>query len=469
LFGWAVTASAVQLAVHGEFGSKLQTTDSLGMISQDGSQGIITARDEIDNQDLDDTWAELQYRLWTVATSDDGNVKGVWAMEYGTHNFGSSFLGFANDNGDFEMRLAYVDFQLPYFQSENRLAVGLQEVDISKWLWAETAAGIRNYGSFDVGATKVAYQIGWARQSDNTPYYNSDNDSFETENNDADYWFAKVDFNLKDIAKVDNFDIGLFFVYANNQEENGEFTDNEPWWLGGEVQFLGFKGIEFEGTLIYEGGDGAVVNNQETDISAWFVAASAGYHWTSQFKTTFTFWYASGDDNSGDKDQDNYEAIETDTYGSVVLFEDATFDDAYFVSNKPYLKMNSRSYTVSGNSYTLNGNDPGFLMFRLRADYQATPKLALAAALSYMQFDENPKVTINNNSKSFDDDIGWELDGYVKYELYPGLTIDLVAGYLWAGDGLDAYAFKTTTPTSLNDLGKADDMYRVSLGVTYAF
>ncbi len=429
LFGWAVTASAVQLAVHGEFGSKLQTTNSTGMIAQGGvekfSVNHVYVNDEVNGQDLDDTWAELQYRLWTVATSDDGNVKGVWAMEYGTANFGGDALEFANDTkGQFEMRLAYVDFQLPYFQSENRLAVGLQEIDISKWLWAETAAGIRNYGSFDVGATKVAYQIGWAREDDNI-------DKTGINNDDADYWFAKVDFNLKDIAKVDNFDIGLFAVYANDSKNS-----KQPWWLGGEVQFVGFKGLEFEGTFIYECGDGV----NDADISAWFAAASVGYHWTEQFKTSFIFWYASGDDNLSDKDQDNYDAIETDTYGSVILFEDATFDDAYYASSNPYL------------------NELGFLMFRLRADYQATPKLTLALAGNYMMFDEDVKNTINGKEIK-DDSIGWEIDGYVKYELYPGLTVDLVGGCLFPDDALDAYT----------ENGDADTMYRVSLGVTYSF
>ncbi len=427
LFGWAVTASAVQLAVHGEFGSKLQTTNSTGMIGQGGADFTINnvnTNDEYNGQDLDDTWAELQYRLWTVATSDDGNVKGVWAMEYGTVNFGQSgALEFANDEGrSFEMRLAYVDFQLPYFQSENRLAVGLQEVDISKWLWAETAAGIRNYGSFNVGATKVAYQIGWARENDLM-------DNTGANNDDTDFWFAKVDFNLKDIAKVDNFDIGLFAVYANDSENS-----EQPWWLGGEIQFVGFKGLEFEGTFIYECGDG--LNN--ADISAWFAAASVAYKWTDQFKTSFIFWYASGDDNATDNDQDNYTAIETDTYGSVILFEDATFDDAYYASSNPYL------------------NDLGFLMFRLRADYQATPKLSLAAAVNYMMFDEDVENTTYNIK---DDSIGWEIDGYAKYELYPGLTVDLTAGCLFPDDALDAYAAN----------GDADTMYRVSLGVTYSF
>lgn len=50
--------------------------------------------------------------------------------------------------------------------------------------------------------------------------------------------------------------------------------------------------------------------------------------------------------------------------------------------------------------------------------------------------------------------------------MYPGLTVDLATGYLWAGDGLDAWADKDGNGLVDSD---ADDMYRVSLGVTYTF
>ncbi len=446
-FAWAMSASAFQLEFHGEFGNKIQTTNTLGMIDKAGKKDISITQytapgtsttnfypvDELGSQDLDDTWAELQFRLWGVASSDDGNIKGVWSMEVGTLRYGESSdgygLAFENEGKDIEVREMYVDFQLPYFQSENRLSLGLQEVDINEWLLAEIGAGIRNYGSFMVGQTKVDYQIGWLRSDDSIRWdaaYNT---------NDNDYWFGKVDFELKELLGVDKFDVGLFAVYGNLAQEN-----NQPYWLGAELDFFGFQGVLFDLDLIYLGGDYG-----DDDYDAWFFHGTAGYQFNEQLKASFTFWYASGDDKPNSGDMEAYQTIMTDTYGSVVLFEDATFDDGWYVSADPYLD-----------------NNLGFLMYRFRVDYQATPKLALAAAINYMQFDEDAEYIDNTGRKTSDDSIGWEIDVYADYELYKGLSVNLAAGYLFTDDGMDVYSKAAGE-------GDADDMYRLSVGVTYSF
>ncbi len=434
VFAWAMAASAFQLEFHGEYGTKIQTTNTLGMVGKEGDVdwNEFAPVDEIGKQDLDDTWAELQFRLWTVASSDDGNVKGVWSMEYGTKRFGEDTSGagdgmaFANDEDDIEVRLMYLDFQLPYFCSENRLTVGLQQIDINEWLWHETAAGIKNYGSFTVGETKVDYQIGWARDADSID---------RNDTNDNDYWFAKVDFELKELLKVDTFDVGAFFVYANEAQNH-----IQPWWVGAEVNFAGYKGILFDLDLIYMGGDSDLPG--QDDLDAWFFHGTAGYQWTDQLKTSFTFWYASGDDDN-DGDIEYYNTIVTHTYGSIILFEDATFDDGWYASGNPYL-------------------DPqyGFFMYRFRVDYQATPKLNVAAAVNYMQLDED--VEYGGDS---DDSIGWEVDVYADYELYKNFKVNFAAGYLFTDDAMDVFAARATDGRE-ND---ADDMYRVTVGVSYSF
>ncbi len=419
VFMGAFTAQAVNLEVHGQFGNKIQTTNSTGLITGK------TAADQLNNKDLDDTWGELQFRLWTVASSDDGNVKGVWAMEVGTATYGDTTLGFATNATEIENRMMYVDFQLPWFASSNRLAVGLQWVTINPWLWDETAAGIRNYGSFDLGGTAFAYQIGWMRDDDNSEVRKNDIATPATgNNNDSDYWFARVDFAPKGLP-VENLNVGLFAVY--NMDAT---VDQNVWSLGIDGGFA-VSGVDVGLNLIYQTGDDDANNK---DISAWFFEGSLGYKVTEQMKVAFEFWYASGDDNPNDGDIENYQAIEMHTMGSVVLFEDATFDDGSYVSRNPYL------------------NSLGFIMYRLRADYQATPKLALCAAVNYMQYAED--------ASNGEDTLGWEIDFYADYELYKGLKLNLAAGYLFADDALDAYG---TSPAD------ADDMYRVSAGVTFEF
>ena len=452
--GWSISASAFQVELHGQFATKTQNTNTLGMIGKSGKKDIRPGNfapvDEIGNQDLDDTWGELQFRLWSVVSSDDGNVKGVWSMEVGTLRYGEhdtdGSLAFENEGKDIEVREMYLDVQIPWIQSENRLVFGLQEVDLNEWLLSEIGAGIRNYGSFTIGKTIVDYQIGWLREDD------SINDRLdEIGTNDSDYWFAKVDFELKELLGVDKFEVGIFGVYNNdctspefgNAESPGARFKGQPYWIGAELDFRGFKGIFFDLDGIYMGGDvDAVTRGEETrnydDFSGYFLHATLGYEWTEQLKTSFTFWYASGDD--GGSDYNAYRTIMTDTYGSIVLFEDATFDDGWYVSADPYLD-----------------NDLGFFMYRFRVDYQATPKLALAAAVNYMQFDED----VDYNGKS-DDEIGWEIDLYTEYEIYKGLKANINFGYLFTDDGMDNYAEAVGE-------GDADDMYRFSFGLTYTF
>jgi len=188
--------------------------------------------------------------------------------------------------------------------------------------------------------------------------------------------------------------------------------------------------------------------DDDMDHDAWLLYAELGYKVNEQTKASFLWWWATGDDDPYDGDVKNFDAIDTHTFGSVVLFEDAAFDDGYMVSRHPYL------------------NNLGFQMYRLRVDYQATPRLSLAAAVNYMKFDEDAYWRDEAGNVKNDDDIGWELDVYAKYELYKDLTLNVAAGYLWAGDALDAWADKNGNGQVDSD---ADNMYRVSVGVTYTF
>ena len=461
--GWSLSASAFQVELHGQFGTKNQTTNTLGMIDKGGKtnipkvlhegqrpaegQHVLAPVDEIGKDDLDDTWGELQFRLWSVVSSDDGNVKGVWSMEVGTLRYGekdeAGSLTFKNEGKDIEVREMYLDVQIPWIQSENRLIFGLQEVDINEWVLSEIGAGIRNYGSFTVGKTIVDYQIGWLREDDSINY-RWDGSPYT---NDSDFWYGKIDFELKEHFGVDKFQVGIFGIYNNDCTESADDRfKGQPYWVGLELDFQGFKGIIFDLDGIYLGGDADEVNGEaRDDYDAWFLHATLGYQWTNQLKTSFTFWYASGDDNGEGDDYEAYRTVMTDTYGSVVLFEDATFDDGWYVSDNPYLD-----------------NDLGFIMYRFRVDYQATPKLALAAAVNYMQFDEDVEYVDPAGHKSSDDAIGWEVDLYLTYEIYKGLTSNIAFGYLFTDDGMDTYAKYVGE-------GDADDMYRFSFGLTYSF
>ncbi len=408
LFGWAVTASAVQLGIHGQLAHKVQTANTLGITEDRIANNNVVLNQDV--SDISDTWASLQYRLWFDIASDDGNVKGVWAFEVGSAKFGADgILDVANagDTDAYQTRLAYVDVRLPWFASENRVAIGLQEIDISPWLFKEIATGIVNHGSFDAGTAKVEYQLGWVRERQDDVWF---------DNTDA--WFGTVAFDVEPVK------VKAFGVYQ---------TNDEPWYIGAEVSATPMPGLDVALTGIYEGGNDAADN----DYSAYLVAFNAGYQVTDQFKASFCFWYASGDDQPNTGDHENYQAIKTDTFGSVIFFEDGAFDDGVYASSNPYVL-----------------EDNGFYIFRVRGDYQATPRLSVAGAVNYMAFAED--VVSGNQSEN---SIGWEFDAYANYELYKNVNANLAAGYLVSGDALDL----------LSGVNDADNLYRVSVGLTYTF
>ncbi|QJA06668.1 hypothetical protein FVE67_07610 [Thermosulfurimonas marina] len=482
---WAGLGQAAKVELHGQFGAKLQTTNSWGMLEKsetpnlvNGLQGAYTQWYKLDARngaggegltvdsvkdangndvDLDDTWASLQFRLWAVASSDDGKVKGTWAMEVGSLRFGENGgLELRNDNENIEVRQMSLEFALPFGQSLGlRLRAGLNPYFVNRFLWNETAPGIDLMGKTTLGQVDTTFVFVWVRGFDNTWLD-------ENQNNDFDAYAGVFIFDLAKVLNVDKAMAKVFFIPMNGQEgvsvpyNVGEklSTDVQPWYLGGDAQFA-VRGVDVDLGLIRMGGDAGDIDNdtKDEDFDGWFFYADLGYQVNEQTRVSFLFWWASGDDNSTKGDVESYMAVDTHTEGSVVLFEDGAFDDGYAVSSAPYL------------------NQLGFQMYRLRVDYKATPKLSLAAALNYMKFDEDAKWTDANHKTHKEDEVGWELDLYAKYELYPGLTVDLAAGYLWAGDALDAWARKAVDndyhPTG--GYTDADDMYRVSVGVTYTF
>ncbi|MBT8370099.1 MAG: hypothetical protein KJO34_03990, partial [Deltaproteobacteria bacterium] len=63
-----------------------------------------------------------------------------------------------------------------------------------------------------------------------------------------------------------------------------------------------------------------------------------------------------------------------------------------------------------------------------------------------------------------EDAVGFELNGYLKYMLYKNVEFKINAGYLWAGDALDA--FETGTD---RDGDSDQNIFGSSFRVRYKF
>jgi hypothetical protein len=148
--------------------------------------------------------------------------------------------------------------------------------------------------------------------------------------------------------------------------------------------------------------------------------ADAGYK-LGQHKFTYTFWYASGDDNAKDDDFNGFLAIDLDRDDNLTLFEGLYSDDATYFTERPYLL------------------DKGFIMNKIAWDYQWTEKLTVGTAAMYMWTAQDIEYVDSNGRNQSNNDIGLELNAYVKYMLYKNVELAINAGYLFAGDAMDAF------------------------------
>jgi hypothetical protein len=343
---------------------------------------------------------------------------------------GGSYSG---DSVNIETRWAYTDFQLPWVENKARTMIGLQPFRVNPWLWEETAMGVNFRGAY----REVDYQLAWMR----TFEVNVNSEDIDN-SDDLENFLARVDFKPAERLKT-----GLFVLYEKGDPKSSDepinpreyavkfFADSVDLNLfnfgidGSYSVPLNTGNLFFNWDLIYEIGniDDATFDDSEFsgttvsedfDVRAWFAHADVGYN-RGKTKLTYTFWYASGDDDATDNDFDGYLSIDVDRFDSLVLFENYT-DDNYF-SERPYML------------------DKGFIMNKLALEYQATPKCKLGLAGMYMMTAEDIEYIDTDGVKRDRSHIGFEMDGFISYMLYENVELAVNAGYLFAGDAMDAF------------------------------
>ena len=464
MLSMAVPAMAVDFEFHGDMNHQFRL-----MTNQNGFMMADTSRVQTDDQDLisddstNESFALFKYRLWTTASSDNGAVKGVFAAELGGIRFGDSDNGggFTGDGKNIEIRWAYTDFAL----GNGRVKVGLQPFSVNKFFWAETATGV----DYKVGNLELAWMRG-----------------YEVTNTDGDNDFKDLDglYVRYNVQAGDNVKIGLFGTWLTSDglttsdtvttagsvdvsvDENGVVTEEVT---AESTSFVGapdlnyakeFKGIDLD--LYTFGVDGGMTAGNlfaNWDLMYQTGDYAEGYDFGGYFghfdlgakigkgKLTYTFWYASGDDDRTDDDLDAFVSVDVDisaAYSSIVLFEGYTDDN--FFSTVPYIQ------------------DKGFIMNRIGYDFKATDKLTVNVAAMYMMTAEDIETDTNDDGLTDyeDDSIGFELDAGVSYQMYKGLELAIQVGYLMADDALDFYEVD-------QDGSSDEDIYVVNSRIRYKF
>ena len=453
----AAPAFAVDFTFNGDLNHRFRLyTNNASFFNGAGQtydRGIIT--DGTSN----DTMAEIKYRLWTTASSDDGAIKGTYAIEVGGIEFGNGDRGgsFSGDGTYVETRWAFTDFAL----AGGRVRCGLMPINVNKFLWNETVTGI----DFKVAAGAGDLTVAWYRgyqvvDTDNSP-------------EDLDAFYVRYDLKPAEGTKVGffglwqtsdgatatdtvttpasvayNYTTGIWDKTAASPSLVSAPTANYAKSFGGydlDLYTLGVDGSMKAGSFfanwdfMYQFGD----MMEEYDFGGYFAHVDVGTN-VGKGKLTYTFWYASGDDDDTDSDADAFVSTDVDINSqySVVLFEGYN-DDDYF-SETPYIQ------------------DKGLIMNRIGFDFQATDKLKVGVAALYLMTAEDIEYVDDNGDLQKEDSIGFEFDAYASYKLFSKTEAAIQFGYLAADDAMDFYEVDC-------DGSSDEDVFIVSSRIRYKF
>lgn len=444
----AAPAMAATFVVHGDLNNRFNLySNHSELYSGAGGleQGVADTK-LIGQETTNTTWGDIKYRLWTEAATNDGKVKGVYAIELGAIRFGDSNKGgaYSGDGKNIETRWAYTQFQLPNVESKAQVRIGLMPFKINSFVWNETAMG--------VAYTTDSYELAWMRGNEIFNSTAGDN------NNSGDAFSAR--FNLKPAEDVK---LGLFAVYQTQDGKTASTIDAGKWEIkkfkdtSYDIYTIGVDGGTTVGDIfvnwdaIYQTGefnnvafasiDGTTAND-DIDLSAFLLHADVGIN-LGKNRLTYTTWYASGDDDDNDDNFDAFVSTDVDRFESIVLFEGGYTDDNYG-TERPYL---------------LN---KGMFLNKLAFDQQTSSKLKWGGSMLYMMTAEDITYTDDNGKAQANSDIGLEFDAYISYKLYENVELALNGGYLFVGDAMDTF--------EIDRDGSADeDIYRITSRLRYKF
>ena len=457
---FSVPAGATKLSFHGDMNHRFL----LGTDHNEFIRTLDSYNNVIDDGDNYDNFAEIKYRFWFEAASDDGAYKGVFATEIGGLRFGETGkLGYSGDKVQMEVRWGYFDFQLPFAEQKSRVRIGLQPINVNSFLWQETVGAVKLYGS----AGSFDYQLAWARgyEADTTSETDADL------RNDQDAFYGRLDFKPQE-----GTDVGLLALWQfNNIDKTDETAPNNYTLNAQDWEFKKFGAKSFDVSLVtlgidgkwnsgnffakwdlmYQTGsmddviftdlDGDVKPIEDYDVSAYFLHGDLGMK-MGKSTLTYTFWYSSGDDDCDDDDFEAFMATDIDRFDNIVIFEGGYVDDNYFTE---------RQYIM----------DKGFIMNKLNLDYQATDKLKVGVAAMYMMTAEDIEYTAAETGTSESDDaIGFEVDVYSSYKMFKNVELAVCFGYLAAGDAMDYFEVD-----SMQDGDSDEDIYKAGARIRYKF
>ncbi|WP_457576476.1 hypothetical protein [Desulfomarina sp.] len=349
----AVTTAS---AVENKFGGYWRTR----VVSQSDFNSTRTSFWRVDNRT----------RLYYTAKFND-DFKFVNKFEFNT-NWGDETGGDIGSDGMgiWRVKHSYADFNLGPVNTK----VGIFGSTIARgFIFDDDHSGLKLTGKFG----NVTVPFLWVR---------AEGEYTNTSGRDNDIFAVIPSFKAGDSLKVTPY-----FVY---QKVSGEETDN--WYLGADVD-LNMDAVSAWGSFIYNGG-----TNNDLDNKGFLVAAGA-----SVSVVHGQAFYATGDDNAADGDNDAYMGVPGTSYYWAEIMGLGVFDMA---------ASNGSPANVITNIMAVN----------VGVKIKPMDKLTLNADVWY--------AALAEDDANGETDLGTEVDLKVTYALMDNLNLDLVGAYLFAGD-----------------------------------
>ncbi|MEZ4601687.1 MAG: alginate export family protein [Syntrophotaleaceae bacterium] len=402
----------------------------IGFGGVDYSLAVLPSIDFNKNENDSDFFGEIKYRMHLVASDEEQKIKGVVGFEFGSAKFGENDEApFGGDKNNFELRWAYTDLALP-FDPASRLAVGLMPVGYNDFVWTDNAAGVKWYRK----EGNLAYSLGWFRDD----WGNPDDAGGDKKSQYDDAYAGDVTYVFENGSALN-----AFVIYLDQGQEDlvgllggagpQNIQDQEMWLgLSGKGKWGNLSGMA---TAIYLTGE-AKIADEDLDRKAYLLHAQGDYK-MDKFTFTLGGLYASGDDDNADGDLENFDHIDISTsiLGSVVIFDnyadDNSLSQAFYVTDKGY------KIIYAGVKYALNDKTDVWGKY----------------------FWHNTAEDMEYVAGESEDEIGHEFVVGASYKIMKGVSADINAGYLVAGDALD----------QLSSGLDADDVFRTDARIQFKF
>lgn len=318
--------------------------------------------------------------------------------------YGDTTLGDIGADGTvFEIKNSYVDFYT--WQKKLNWKVGIQGYTLARgFIFSDDFSGL--YASYNGDGWKIpfiwikAYEGGTGKDAND---------------NDVDYYA------FNPVFKYMGASINPYFMMMYSDDGRGwtntggngfntsAYNDVQVWWLGADVDYK-LEGWNLWGTFIWNGGSAEqVASSQDLDMQGYLFGLGANGS-LGPVGLRGQFVYASGDDTPTDNKMDAFVNPRGASYYWAEIMGYGIFDNQ-FSANAPADQISNVWFIGGG------------------VDYQLLESLKLNLDIWYASLAEKDQIGAS------EENLGTEIDFLATWQIMPKLNLDIVAAYLFAGDG----------------------------------